>query len=168
MKVNKHAEVKHKSHKWKDAKGKRCRPPVSFSNVNSSPVVISMVKEHQESLRKKTSVKRLKNKVKSVSNHKNGSSESGIKKTHPQANGSSVFTMDNDSDDSQDWKEYSQSVHGNGMETSDNTEDVRRGRLEGEALHHCAQRDDRENRTVLVMQKDQVCVSWFLVGHVDV
>lgn len=174
MKVNKHAEVKHKSHKWKDAKGKRCRPPVSFSNVNSSPVVISMVKEHQESLRKKPSVKRLKNKVKSVSNHKNGSSESGIKKTHPQANGSSVFTMDNDSDDSQDWKEYSQSVHGNGMETSDNTEDVRRGRLEGEALHHCAQRDDRENRTVLVMQKDQTlcfrgkCLLTCLYGRVEV
>lgn len=174
MKVNKHAEVKHKSHKWKDAKGKRCRPPVSSSNVNSSPVVISMVKEHQESVRKKTSVKRLKNKVKSVSNHKNGSSESGIKKTHAQANGSSVFTMDNDSDDSQDWKEYSQSVHGNGMETSDNTEDVRRGRLEGEALHHCAQRDDRQNRTVLVMQKDQTlcfrgkCLLTCLYGRVEV
>nr|XP_004560400.2 polynucleotide 5'-hydroxyl-kinase NOL9 [Maylandia zebra] len=174
MKVNKHTEVKHKSHKWKDAKGKRCRPPVSFSNVNSSPVVISMVKEHQESVRKKTSVKRLKNKVKSVSNHKNSSSESGIKKTHAQANGSSVFTMDNDSDDSQDWKEYSQSVHGNGMETSDNTEDVRRGRLEGEALHHCAQRDDRENRTVLVMQKDQTlcfrgkCLLTCLYGRVEV
>lgn len=174
MKVNKHAEVKHKPHKWKDAKGKRCRPPVSFSNVNSSPVVISMVKEHQESVRKKPSVKRLKNKVKSVSNHKNSSSESGIKKTHAQANGSSVFTMDNDSDDSQDWKEYSQSVRGNGMETSDNTEDVRRGRLEGEALHHCAQRDDRENRTVLVMQKDQTlcfrgkCLLTCLYGRVEV
>ncbi|XP_063321603.1 polynucleotide 5'-hydroxyl-kinase NOL9 [Pelmatolapia mariae] len=174
MKVNKHAEVKHKSQKWKDAKGKRCRPPVSSSNINSSPVVISMVKEHQESVRKKPSVKRLKNKVKSVSNHKNGSSESGIKKTHAQANGSSVFTMDNDSDDSQDWKEYSQSVHGNGMETSDNTEDVQRDRLEGEALHHCAQRDDRQNCTVLVMQKDQTlcfrgkCLLTCLYGRVEV
>ncbi|XP_031597778.2 polynucleotide 5'-hydroxyl-kinase NOL9 [Oreochromis aureus] len=174
MKVNKHAEVKHKSHKWKDAKGKRCRPPVSSSNVNSSPVVISMVKDHQESVRKKPSVKRLKNKVKSVSNHKNGSSESGIKKTHAQANGSSEFTIDSDSNDSQDWKEYSQSVHGNGMETSDNTEDVRRGRLEGEALHHCAQRDDRQNRTVLVMQKDQTlcfrgkCLLTCLYGRVEV
>uniref|UniRef100_I3KIC7 Polynucleotide 5'-hydroxyl-kinase NOL9 n=1 Tax=Oreochromis niloticus TaxID=8128 RepID=I3KIC7_ORENI len=128
MKVNKHAEVKHKSHKWKDAKGKRCRPPVSSSNVNSSPVVISMVKEHQESVRKKPSVKRLKNKVKSVSNCKYG------------------------------WT----------------TEDVRRGRLEGEALHHCAQRDDRQNRTVLVMQKDQTlcfrrkCLLTCLYGHVEV
>lgn len=174
MKVNKHIQVKGKSHKWKDARGKRCRRPVSSSDLNSSPVVASMVKEHQESVRKKPSVKRLKNKTKSVSDHKNASSESGFKKSHTQANGSSVYTLDNDSDNSQDWKEYSQSVHGNGVASSVDTEDIRTGRLEGEALHHCAQRDVRQNRAVLVMQKDQMlcfrgkCLLTCLYGRVEV
>ncbi|GAA6216679.1 polynucleotide 5'-hydroxyl-kinase NOL9 [Lates japonicus] len=116
MKVNKPAQVKGhaKSQKWKDVRGKRCRPPISSSELNSSPVMARMIKEHQASVKKKPTVKRLKNKAKSVSDFKKNSS-SGLKKSYSQANGSSAFTMDNESNDSQDWKEYSQSIQGNGV-----------------------------------------------------
>lgn len=163
MKVNKPTQVKGhaKSHKWKDVRGKRCRPPVSSSELNSSPVMARVIKEHQASVRKKPTVKRLKKKAKSMSDSKKNPPQSGFKKSHTQANGSSVFTMDNESNDSQEWKEYSQSIHGNSMETSGNSEDVRPVRLEGHSLHYCAERDDRQNHAVLVMQKDQVCFRVF-------
>lgn len=163
MKVNKPTQVKGhaKSQKWKDVRGKRCRPPISSSELNSSPVMARMVKEHQASVKKKPTVKRLKNKAKSVSDCKRNAAQSGSKKSPTQANGSAAFAMDNESEDSQDWKEYSQSILGNGVESSGGTEDVRPGRLEGESLHFCAERDDRQNHAVLVMQKDQVCVRVF-------
>lgn len=164
MKVNKPTQVKGhvKSQKWKDVRGKRCRPPISSSELNSSPVMARVIKEHQASVKKKPTVKRLKNKAKSVSDSKKNTPQSGLKKSHTQANGSSAFTMDNESEDSQEWKEYSQSIHGNGVDTSGDSGDVRPGRLEGTSLHCCAQRDDRKNHAVLVMQKDQVCfrISW--------
>lgn len=174
MKVNKTAQGKGKSQKWKDVRGKRCRPPISSSDLNSSPVMAKMIKEHQVSVKKKPSVKRLKNKAKPVSDHKTISHDSGFKSSHTQTNGSSAFTLDNESDDSQGWKEYSQSILGNGVETSADTEDVQPGRLEGEALHHCAQRHDRQNHAVLVMQKDQTlcfrgkCFLTCLYGRVEV
>lgn len=165
MKVNKQTQGKGhtKSQKWKDVRGKRCRPPITSSELNSTPVMARMIKEHQASVKKKPNVKRLKNKAKSVSNCKKNTPQSGVKKSYRQANGSSVFAMDNESDDSQDWKEYSQSIHGNGVETSADTEDVSPGRLEGETLHYCAERDDRRKHAVLVMQKDQVCFRSFLL-----
>lgn len=170
MKVNKHTQVKGhaKSHKWKDVRGKRCRPPITSSELNSSPVMARMVQEHQASVKKKPTVKRLKTKAKAVFDPKKNTPKSASKKSHAQANGSSAFTMDNESNDSQDWKEYSQSIQGNGVETSGHTEDVRPGRLEGEALHYCAERDDRQNHAVLVMQKDQVCFSvfWQQLRHI--
>lgn len=146
-----------KSQKWKDVRGRRCRPPINSSDLNSSPVMARMVKEHQASVKKQPTVKRLKSKAKSVSDSKKSTPQSEPKKSQTQPNGSSAFTMDNESDDSQDWKEYSQSIQGNGVETPGDMEDVRPGRLEGEALHYCAERNDRQNRAVLVMQKDQVC-----------
>lgn len=163
MKVSKATQLKGhtKSHKWKDVRGKRLRPPISSSDLNSSPVMARVIKEHQTSVKKKPTVKRLKNKAKTVSDSKKSTSQSGFNKSYTQANGSSAFTMDNDSDDSQDWKEYSQSIHGNGVDTSGDVEDARPGRLDGEALRYSAERGSRHNHVVLVMQKDQVCFRIF-------
>eukprot|EP00064_Thunnus_orientalis_P009456 superscaffoldBa00001203_g9480 len=176
MKVNKPTQVKGhaKSQKWKDVRGRRSRPPINSTDLNSSPVMARMVKEHQVSVKKKPTVKRLKNKVKSVSDSKKSTPQSGPKKPHKQANGSSMFTMDNESDDSEEWKEYSRSIQGNGVETSGGMEDIQPGRLEGEALHYCAERNDRQNHAVLVMQKDQTlcfrgkCFLTCLYGRVEV
>lgn len=156
MKVKKATQVKGKakSQKWKDVRGRRCRPSITSSELTSSPVMARMIKEHQMTVKKKSTVKRLKNKAKSAESEKD-CPPSASKKPVTQANGNSAFTMD-DSDDLEDWREYSQSVYGNGVETSGDTEDVRPGRLEGEALHYCAERCDRQNHAVLVMQKDQV------------
>ncbi|XP_044067655.1 polynucleotide 5'-hydroxyl-kinase NOL9 [Siniperca chuatsi] len=176
MKVNKPAQVKGhaKSQKWKDVRGKRCRPPIRSSELNSSPVMAKVIKEHQASVKKKPTVKRLKSKAKSVSDSKKNTAQSGVKKSHTQTNGGSAFTMDNESEDSQDWKEYSQSFNGNGVKTSGDMEDVRPSRLEGESLHHCAERDDRQNHAVVVMQKEQTlcfrgkCSLTCLYGRVEV
>lgn len=176
MKVNKPTQVKGhaKSQKWKDVRGRRSRPPINSTDLNSSPVMARMVKEHQASVKKKPTVKRLKNKVKSVSDSKKSTPQSGLKKPHKQANGSSMFTMDNESDDSEEWKEYSRSIQGNGVETPGGMEDIQPGRLEGEALHYCAERNDRQNHAVLVMQKDQTlcfrgkCFLTCLYGRVEV
>ncbi|XP_004086339.1 polynucleotide 5'-hydroxyl-kinase NOL9 [Oryzias latipes] len=175
MKVNKQAQVKGKSQKWKDVRSKRCRPSIKSSDLNSSPVMVRVVKEHQVSAKKKPSVKRLKNKAKTVSDHnKSKPSESGVRKTNPQTNGSSMFTLDEEVEDLQQLKEYSQIIHRNGLQTTGETWDVKFGRLEGEALHHCAQRDDRQNHAVLVMQQDQTlcfrgkCFLTCLYGRVEV
>lgn len=159
MKVKKHAQVKehaqNKSQKWKDIKGKRCRIPITSSELNSTPVMIKVIKEHQVSMKKKPNVKRLKNKAKSAAEcNKNSQSES--KKPQSQTNGNSVFTVESGSDNLEEWREYSQSVQLNKMETSSGPEEIRLGRLEGESLHHCAERDDHKNHAVLIMQKDQV------------
>lgn len=163
MKVNKPTQVRGhaKSQKWKDVRGKRSRPPISSSELKSSPVMARAIREHQASVKKKPTLKRLQSKPKSVSDSKKKTAQSRVKKSHTQANGSSAFTIDNESEDSQDWKEYSQSIHRNGVETSGYIEDVKPSRLEGDALHHCAQRDDRQNHAVLVMQKNQVCLRIF-------
>ncbi|XP_040901639.1 polynucleotide 5'-hydroxyl-kinase NOL9 [Toxotes jaculatrix] len=176
MKVNKPTQVKGhtKSQKWKDVRGKRCRPPISSSELNSSPVMARMIKEHHTIMKKKPRVKRLKNKAKPTFDSKKNTPQSGLKKSYSHANGSSAFTMDNESDDSQEWKEYSQSIQGNGVATLADMEDVQLGRLEGEALHFCAERDDRQNHAVLVMQKDQTlcfrgkCFLTCLYGRVEV
>ncbi|XP_038577807.1 polynucleotide 5'-hydroxyl-kinase NOL9 [Micropterus salmoides] len=176
MKVNKPTQVRGhaKSQKWKDVRGKRSRPPISSSELKSSPVMARAIREHQASVKKKPTLKRLQSKPKSVSDSKKKTAQSGVKKSHTQANGSSAFTIDNESEDSQDWKEYSQSIHRNGVETSGYMEDVKPSRLEGDALHHCAQRDDRQNHAVLVMQKNQTlcfrgkCSLTCLYGRVEV
>ncbi|TMS15784.1 Polynucleotide 5'-hydroxyl-kinase NOL9 [Larimichthys crocea] len=77
-----------------------------------------MIQEHQVSVKKKPTVKRLKKKAKSISDSKKNTPQSAVKKSNAQANGNSAFSMDNDSNDSQEWKEYSQFVHGNGVDTS--------------------------------------------------
>lgn len=143
-----------KSQKWKNVKGKRCRPPITSTELNTSPVMAVMATEHKASLNKKPSVKRLKNKAKSVSESKISSSQSALQKPHTEANGNS-FIMD-ESEDLDDWRKYSRSIHENGTETSEEKPDLRPGRLEGESLHHCAERNHRKNQAVLVMQKDQV------------
>lgn len=165
MKVKKATQVKchSKSQKWKDVRGKRCRPPITSSELNSSPVMARMIKEHQVSVKKKPTVKRLKNKAKSVPDSKKPSPQCTSKKSPIHANGNSSLSMDIESDDFEDWRQYSQSIHENGMETSGNMQDSRPGRLEGQALHCRAGRNDRQNHAVLVMQKDQVCFRKFLV-----
>ncbi|KAG8002433.1 Polynucleotide 5'-hydroxyl-kinase NOL9 [Nibea albiflora] len=176
MKVNKTTQVKSRarSQKWKDVRGKRCRPPINSSELNSSPVMARMIQEHQVSVKKKPTVKRLKKKAKSITDSKKNTPQSAVKKSNVQANGSSAFSMDNDSNDSQEWKEYSQSVHGNGLDTSGDLEDVKPGRLEGESLHYCTGRNDQQNHAVLVMQKDQTlcfrgkCFLTCLYGRVEV
>nr|XP_020474626.1 polynucleotide 5'-hydroxyl-kinase NOL9 [Monopterus albus] len=176
MKVNKPTQIKGhaKSQKWKDVRGRRGRPPVSSSDLSSTPVIARMVEEHQASVKKKPTVKRLKNKAKPVSDSKKSTPQSGFKKSYTEANGSSAFTMDNESDDLQDWKEYSQSIHGNGVKKSGDKEDAWPTRLEGEALHYCAERDDQRNSAVLVMQQDQTlcfygkCFLTCLYGRVEV
>lgn len=145
-----------KSQKWKNVKGRRCRPPITSTEINTSPVMAVMATEHKAFVNKKPSVKRLKSKAKSVSESKISSSQSTLKKPHTEANGNSPFTID-ESEDLDDWREYSRSIHENGTETSEEKPDVKPGRLEGESLHHCAERNHRKNQAVLVMQKDQVC-----------
>ncbi|XP_078111910.1 polynucleotide 5'-hydroxyl-kinase NOL9 [Sander vitreus] len=175
MKV-KPAQVKGhaKSQKWKDVRGKRSRPPISSSELNSSSVMARMAKEHQASVKKQPTVKRLKSKAKPVSDSKKNTHQPAFKKSPTQANGSSAFTMDNGSNDSVDWKEYSQSINGNGLATSGDKQDVSPSRLEGEALHYCAERDDRQNHAVLVMEKNQTlcfrgkCFLTCLYGRVEV
>ncbi|XP_029361888.1 polynucleotide 5'-hydroxyl-kinase NOL9 [Echeneis naucrates] len=162
-----------KSQKWKDVRGKRCRQPISSSEINSTPIMARLIKEHHTAVKKKPNVKRLKNKSKAVSDFKKNNAQSGLKKSYSQANGSAAFTMD-DSDDSQDWKAYSQSFHGNGVETEVNTEDVQQGRLDEKSLHHCAERDDRKHHAILVMQRNQTlcfrgkCFLTCLYGRVEV
>ncbi|TKS76649.1 Polynucleotide 5'-hydroxyl-kinase NOL9 [Collichthys lucidus] len=176
MKVNKPTQTKSRarSQKWKDVRGKRCRPPINSSELNSSPVMARMIQEHQVSVKKKPTVKRLRKKAKSISDSKKNTPQSAVKKSNAQANGNSAFSMDHDSNDSQEWKEYSQFVHGNGVDTSGDLEDVKPGRLEGESLHHCTGRNDQQNHAVLVMQKDQTlcfrgkCFLTCLYGRVEV
>lgn len=158
MKVKKHAQVKEhaKSQKWKDIKGKRCRIPITSSELNSTPVMISIIKEHQVSMKKKPSVKRLKNKAKSAAESNKSSHQTESKKPQSQTNGNAAFTVESGSDDVEEWREYSQSVQLEKMEPSGAPEKARQGRLEGEALHYCAERDDGKNHAVLIMQKDQV------------
>lgn len=159
MKVNKETQVKGnaKSLKWKDVRGKRCRAPVSSSDLNSSPVMVKVIKEHQASVKKKPKVKRLKSKAKSVSDSKKSTPQPGLKKSKTQANGGPAFTMDCESEDLQGWREYSQSIQANGVKKTSNKGKPHSGRLEEMSLHHCAERDDQGNHAVLVMQKDEVC-----------
>ncbi|XP_020507018.2 polynucleotide 5'-hydroxyl-kinase NOL9 [Labrus bergylta] len=182
MKVSKPTQVKGqaKSQKWKDVRGKRSRPPITSSDLNSSPVMAKVIQEHQAAAvkkkKKKPSVKRLRKKAKAVSESKkkNNTPQPGLKKSHAQANGSSVSPVEKESDDLREWKEYSQYFNRNGVESSGDAEDVRPGRLEGEALHYCAERDDRQNHTVLVMQENQTlcfrgkCLLTSLYGRVEV
>ncbi|KAI4823419.1 hypothetical protein KUCAC02_012003 [Chaenocephalus aceratus] len=149
MKAHKPTQVKGhaKSQKWKDVRGKRSRPPITSSELNSSPVVAKMATNTPQSV---------------------------VQKPPTQANGSSVFKMDNDSNDSMEWKKYSQSIHGNGVKTSGEIQHIIPVRLEGGSLHNCAERDDRRNHAVLVMQKNQTlcfrgkCHLTCLYGRVEV
>ncbi|XP_057685410.1 polynucleotide 5'-hydroxyl-kinase NOL9 [Corythoichthys intestinalis] len=152
------------SQKWKDVRGKRCRPPpVVTSDLNSSPVMVRMIKEHQECMKKKPTVKRLKSKAKPVSG-----------KTVTQTKSFTNGDMGLDSDEFQDWKEYSQSVQVNGLQTQAATEDGRTRRLDGNSLHQCAERDDQRKHAVLIMQKGQAlcfrgkCYVTCLYGRVEV
>lgn len=164
MKVKKTAQVKEhtKSQKWKDIRGKRCRIPVAPSELDSTPAMIRVIKEHQINVKKKPNVKRLKNKAKSAAESKKSSHQTEAKKAQSQTNGNSVLTVESGSDDLEEWRKYSQSVQLNKTETSSPPEGPRSGRLEGESLHYCAERDDRKNHAVLVMQRDQVnCLGHF-------
>ncbi|XP_061908554.1 polynucleotide 5'-hydroxyl-kinase NOL9 [Entelurus aequoreus] len=153
-----HSKVSRKSQKWKDVRGKRCRPPIEPSDLQSSPVMASVIKEHQETTRKKPAVKRLKTKAKPVAVSKS------------VANGA----MELDSDESREWKEYSQTVQANGVRTPSASKDAQTCRLDGNSLHHCAARDDQRKHAVLVMQQGQTlcfrgkCFLTCLYGRVEV
>lgn len=153
MKVNKDTQVKCnvKSLKWKDVRGIRSRAPIGAADLNSSPVMAHVIKQHQASAKKKPAVKRLKKRAKCVSDSKKGSP---LKKT--QANGSSTFTMNGDSDDSEEWRGFSQSIQANGVKNTSNLSQGQPRRLEAPSLHGCAERDDKRNHAVVVMQKDEV------------
>ncbi|XP_077569974.1 polynucleotide 5'-hydroxyl-kinase NOL9 [Stigmatopora nigra] len=149
------------SQKWKDVRRKRCRPPpVLSSDLNPSPV---MIKEHQECMKKKPTVKRLKKKAKPVSGKT-------VRQTKSFTNGDTGL----DPDEFQDWKEYSQPVQVNGLKMQVASEDGHIRRLDGHSLHQCAERDDQKKHAVLIMQKGQAlcfrgkCFVTCLYGRVEV
>lgn len=173
MKVKRSAQGKahSKSQKWKDTRTKRCRPTtaVSSSDLNSSPAMARLIGEHQALSKRKPSIKRLETKPKEVSApkkiepqkfyaHTNGNSSSGVEESEDlfQNSISDFFP------------------HGNGIETVDEKQLLKPGRLEASALHHCAVRDDKKNHAVVVMQKDQTlcfrgkCFLTCLYGRVEV
>ncbi|XP_051915405.1 polynucleotide 5'-hydroxyl-kinase NOL9 [Hippocampus zosterae] len=158
-----HSKVSATSQKWKDVRGKRCRPSIGSSDLNSSPVMVGMIKEHHDAMKKKPAVKRLKKKAKAVSGK-------SVSQTKSFTNGNTCL----DSDEFQDWREYSQSVRVNGLKTKGATEDKSACRLDGNSLHQCAERDDQRNHAVLVMQKGQTlcfrgkCFLTCLFGRVEV
>jgi len=156
--------------KWKNAKAKRCRAPVDSSALNSSPVMVSMIKEHQAAVKKKKPrVKRLRKKAKTLE-------PSGTKKRTPTSyereksypittatttNGGLAVKMMNDNG-SKDWREWGANggttIVGNGTKSAAVAVETEiSGRLEGDSLHYCAERDEERNHAVLVMQKAQVC-----------
>lgn len=162
MKVNKVAQEKGhgaSSLKWKNSKAKRCRPPViNPSELNTSPVMVKMIKEHQAAVKKKPKVKRLKKKAKTLpESKKNIHTSYECEKPYPNTNGSLAVTMNNESDDWQEWSANGEGTLGNGEKAPDGVETVGPGRLEGDSLHYCAERDEDRNHAVLVMQKAQVC-----------
>ncbi|XP_077370214.1 polynucleotide 5'-hydroxyl-kinase NOL9 [Festucalex cinctus] len=158
-----HSKGSATSQKWKDVRGKRCRTPIGSSDLNSTPVMVGMIKEHQGAVKKKPAVKRLKNKSKPVPGK-------SVSQTKTFTNGD----MGLDSDEFRDWKEYSQSVQENGLKTQGASDDARACRLDGTSLHQCAERDDQRKHAVLVMQKGQTlcfrgkCLLTCLYGRVDV
>lgn len=173
MKVKRSAQGKTlgKSHKWKDSRTKRCRPtaPVTSSDLNSSPAMARLISEHQAISKKKPSIKRLETKPKAVSDSK----KTGSQKFYAHTNGNSGSAAEEAEDLLQDCiSEFLQ--HGNGIETIDEKQFLKPGRLEGSALHHCAIRDDKKNHAVVVMQKDQTlcfhgkCFLTCLYGRVEV
>ncbi|XP_077437131.1 polynucleotide 5'-hydroxyl-kinase NOL9 [Vanacampus margaritifer] len=151
------------SQKWKDVRRKRCRPPIGSSDLNSTPVMVGMINEHQGAVKKKPAVKRLKNKAKPVS-------RKSVSQTKTFTNGD----MGLDSDEFREWKEYSQSVQVNGLKAQGATDDAHACRLDGTSLHQCAERDDQRKHAVLVMQKGQTlcfrgkCFLTCLYGRVEV
>lgn len=165
MKVKRSAQGKghSKSQKWKDTRTKRCRPTttVPSSDLNSSPAVARLINEHQVLSKRKPTIKRLEAKPKEVSDPK----------THTNGNSSSA------TEEAEDLLQNSISGfhhYGNGIETVDEKQFMKPGRLEGSALHHCVIRDDKKNHAVVVMQKDQTlcfrgkCFLTCLYGRVEV
>nr|XP_057906891.1 polynucleotide 5'-hydroxyl-kinase NOL9 [Doryrhamphus excisus] len=150
-----HSKGSTKSHKWKDVRGKVCRPPIDPSDLNSSQAMARMIKEHRETTKKKPTVKRLKTKAKPVAGNKSFS------------NGA----MELDSDESQEWKHYAQSVQVNGVTKQ---EDAATCRLDGRSLHQCAERDAKRKHALLVMQQGEMlcfrgkCFLTCLYGRVEV
>lgn len=160
-----------KSQKWKDSRTKRCRPttPVTSSDLNSSPAMARLINEHQVLSKKKPSIKRLETKPKDVFESK----KTGPQKFYAHTNGNSGSSVE----EAEDLLQSSISEfhhHGNGIETIDEKQFLKPGRLEGSALHHCAIRDDKKNHAVMVMQKDQTlcfrgkCFLTCLYGRVEV
>lgn len=166
MKVKKSSQVKGhvKSQKWKDNRAKRCRPTVT-SDLSSSPVMARLINQHQAITKKKPSIKRLEVKPKPVSD--------STKKLYAHTNGGSAFTME-EAEDMAHEHSLTGSLYGNGVDTTDDRELFKPGRLEGKALHYCAVRDDNKNHAVVVLQKDQTlcfrgkCLLTCLYGRVEV
>ncbi|XP_072304934.1 polynucleotide 5'-hydroxyl-kinase NOL9 [Eucyclogobius newberryi] len=169
-----------KSQKWKNARTKRCRPATataSSSDLNSSPAVARLIGEHRVLVRKKPGVKRLETGPKSVSDSK----KTAPQKFHAHTNGNSGYAAaaaaaeEEESEGTTARNSFSGfGLHGNGLESAGNERFLKPGRLEGNALHQCAVRDDKKNHAVLVMQKEQTlcfrgkCFLTCLYGRVEV
>ena len=110
---------------------------------------------------RKTGLKRLKRKAKAVRSKQVKNHAGERTPSHLLTNGRTGLRPDSDSEDSQDWSSFAQSVLQNGVEAANGQETARSARvasseLNEEAFHYCAERDHAHNRTLLVMQPDQV------------
>ncbi|XP_067096081.1 polynucleotide 5'-hydroxyl-kinase NOL9 [Osmerus mordax] len=128
---------------------------------------------------KKTGLKRLKKKAKAVCSKQVKNHAGERTHFHPLTNGRTGLKPDSDSEDSQDWSSFAQSVLQNGVEAANGQEAagsarVASGELNEETFHYCAERDHAHNRTVLVMQPGQTlcfrgkCLLTCLYGRVEV
>ncbi|XP_033826171.1 polynucleotide 5'-hydroxyl-kinase NOL9 [Periophthalmus magnuspinnatus] len=170
VKRSSHGKGHGKSQKWRDARTKRCRPTaVTSSDLNSTPAMAQLINEHQVLGKKKPNIKRLETKPKSVSDSK----KTGPQKFFAHTNGNSSSAVE----EAEEMEQNSFSGfghHGNGLEFVGDKQFFKPGRLEGNALHHCAVRDDKKNHAVVVMQKDQTlcfrgkCFLTCLYGRVEV
>lgn len=171
MKVKKSTQNKGhvKSQKWKEAK--RCRPTVTSSDLSSSPVMVRLINEHQAITKKKPSIKRLETKPRHVSD--STKTKTGLPECSTHTNGGSTFEME-EAEDMQHDNSISGSLYGNGVDSMDDTQFFKPGRLEGKALHYCALRDDKKNHAVVIMQREQTlcfrgkCLLTCLYGRVEV
>lgn len=129
---------------------------------NLSPGTAMAKLEHQASSKQKSNLKRLKKAAKTVCFRQVKGQATERTPSHALSNGGAEREQGGDSDDSQDWSSFAQSVLQNGAQSRDAMEGsvsakAAPGRIEEEAFHYCAERDHVHNRTVLVMQQSQVC-----------
>ncbi|KAM6976958.1 polynucleotide 5'-hydroxyl-kinase NOL9 [Aplochiton taeniatus] len=160
-KSQKNERPQKKTNKWVK---KNFRTPIS-----SKPAVDEAVVMPFANVNKKPHLKRLKNKVKAVKDN-----ETGQRNSHAHTNGKSELKTNNTDDDYQEWSSYAQTVLQNGVGSSNGKGSESASRLDENSFHLCAERDDVNKRTVLVMQRGQTlcfrgkCQLSCLYGRVEV